>query len=375
MSEYNHNAGSPGDSRRSGGNGSSGHSGSGSPHSRETDITSTMFGGLIDFAGLFPPAKLDMRPALERFAEHLRSPHSWMLGRFVVPVSRLGEFRKSSVGLLPTLTKDSDLDADQPWLISAVIDGDLEENLDAVFAFNHEHTQPRNGMALIDAIEIKVPVGGSSDASGPNAPQGADFIDACLETMPEEVYPFFEIPIMPMVSSPGLVTTNTPDVRGMVAALAGADAGAKVRTGGVTPEAFPHPELLAEFLTLCAAADVPFKATAGLHHAVRASYPLTYEPGCPKNVMHGFLNLFIAAALVRTHRCDTQVALAVLEETDPTAFRFSDTLVNWREYVLSDAQIAQSRETFALSYGSCSFHEPVDELQRLGILSPPPHAA
>lgn len=373
MPRNEHNSDSRGDPGRSSANGSGGYPGPGSPHSRETDIASTMFGGLIDYAGLFPPAKLDMRPALEKFAEHLRSPHSWMLGRFVLPVSRLAEFRKASVGLLPALNADSDLDADQPWLISAIIDGDLDENLDAIFAFNHEHTQPRNGMALIDAIEIKVPIGGAPASPGlsqPSALQGADFIDACLEAMPEEVYPFFEIPITP---APG--STTRPDVRGMVAALAGADAGAKVRTGGVTPDAFPHPELLAEFLTLCAAADVPFKATAGLHHAVRAAYPLTYEPGCPKGIMHGFLNVFVAAALVRTHRCDTNVACAVLQETDPTAFRFSDTLVNWREYVLSDAQIAQSRETFALSYGSCSFSEPVDELQRLGILSPPPHAA
>ena len=148
-----------------------------------------------------------------------------------------------------------------------------------------------------------------------------------------------------------------------------------MRTGGVTAEAFPHPDVLADFVCTCAAADVPFKATAGLHHAVRAHYPLTYEPGCPKGLMHGFLNLFLCATLVRTHHSDSATAAAILKETDPEAFRFSDTLVNWHEYVISDEQLGVTRESFALSYGSCSFEEPVEELQRLGVLSPPPHAA
>jgi hypothetical protein len=303
-----------------------------------------------------------MRPAVERFAKYLRSPQSWMLGRFILPVSRIEEFRKASVGLLPAEHVESDTHADQPWLISAIIDGDLDENLDSIFAFNHEHQSPRNGLALIDAVEIKTP-------SADNA--GADFIDAALESMPEEVYPFFEIPIMP--ARPG---QPAPDIRGLIAALAGADAAAKVRTGGLTPDAFPPPDLLAEFICASAASDVPFKATAGLHHAVRAHYPLTYEPNCPRGVMHGFLNLFLAAALVKTHRADAQAASRLLAETDPEAFRFSDTLVNWHEYVLNDAQLAHTRETFALSYGSCSFEEPVEELQRLGIIDPPsPRAA
>src|SRR6185503_6096765 len=111
-----------------------------------------------------------------------------------------------------------------------------------------------------------------------------DEIDDRLDQLPEDLFPFVEFPAE---------VVNGGDARGFIAALAGHSAAAKVRTGGVTPEAFPAPGKLAEFISACHGAGVPFKATAGLHHPVRAEYPLTYEPGCPRGVMHGFLNVFL----------------------------------------------------------------------------------
>src|SRR6185312_670299 len=72
---------------------------------------------------------------------------------------------------------------------------------------------------------------------------------------------------------------------------------AKIRTGGVTAEAFPSGETMADFLLACARARVPFKATAGLHHVVRGSYKLTYELESAQAKMHGLANVFLAAAL------------------------------------------------------------------------------
>src|SRR5204863_5728364 len=120
-------------------------------------------------------------------------------------------------------------------------------------------------------------------------------------------------------------------------------------------------------MSVCAA-DVPFKATAGLHHPIRAEHGLTYEKGCPRAVMHGFLNLFLAAALVRGSRCDGADALEALRETDPTRFRFTDEAAIWRNRQVTVDELIAMRETFALSYGSCSFTEPVEELKGLGLL-------
>ncbi|MFN7020625.1 MAG: hypothetical protein ACK4WH_04755 [Phycisphaerales bacterium] len=324
--------------------------------------------GLVDYAGLFPPARLSMADAARNYATYLRSPESWMLGRFICPVSRLEEFRAATAGLLPTAGSTNGSaaahspHAESPWPISAIIDGDLDENLDAIFAFNAEHIQPSKGLAVIDAAEIRVPA---------DKPPAA-FIDESLDLIPEAVFPFFEIAIMPEKGAPA---ASPPDLRGPIAALSGADAGAKVRTGGLTPDAFPAPDRLAEFLLACAAADVPFKATAGLHHPIRAEHPLTYEPGCPRAVMHGFINLFFAAALAHVNRRSSpadparQTLTRVLLEADPRAFVFSEQALAWRDILLEGSQIALARETFALSFGSCSFDEPVADLKALRIIA------
>ena len=77
---------------------------------------------------------------------------------------------------------------------------------------------------------------------------------------------------------------------------------AKIRTGGVKPEAIPAPSKVAAFITACAERRLPFKATAGLHHPVRGNYPLTYETSAPQAVMHGFLNVLMALGVCLARR-------------------------------------------------------------------------
>jgi hypothetical protein len=301
--------------------------------------------GLIDYAGLFPPAGLAMGPAVRNYATYLEGPHAWMLGRFICPASRLEEFRREAAPLLPREV----LEGDPPWRVSVLIDGDLDENLDSVFAFNHEHADPERGLAVIDAVEVKAPAGAT-----------ADRLDDLLERVPDDIFPFVEIP------------TGTQggggDPRGLVAALAGSGAGAKIRTGGITPASIPSPGEVAEFICACDAAEVAFKATAGLHHPVRGEHALTYEPASPRAVMHGFLNVFLGACIFHKEVPCREELVLLLEETDASRFRFDDRSAAWRNRQISTVDIAEVRDTFALSFGSCSFEEPVEDLVRLGLL-------
>lgn len=300
-----------------------------------------LMSGLVDYAGLFPPAKLGMDPACENYAKYVQSDRSWMLGRFICPAAKLEDFRKASAALLP---RDPDAPA---WRLSALIDGDLDENLDAIFAFNAEHEEPEHGLAVVDGIELKVPAGDPSASTA--------FIDNALELVPDELFPFFEFPA-------GI------DPRGLAAALAGADAGAKIRTGGITPDAFPSAAAIADFLIACAGAEVPFKATAGLHHPVRGPFNLTYEPDCARATMYGFFNVFIAAAAAFTGVREQAKLVRVLEETDPKAFTFTDSAAGWRDASVPLATLHKARTNFMLSFGSCSFDEPVEDLKKLGLL-------
>jgi len=139
---------------------------------------------------------------------------------------------------------------------------------------------------------------------------------------------------------------------------------AKIRTGGVTPDAIPGVEYIAEYIRRCAKLRVPFKATAGLHHPIRSIHPLTYEDGAPCATMHGFVNVFMAAACAWHGRREIE---PILSETDPTAFAFDDA-AHWRDVRLSRDEIADARTHFAHSFGSCSFEEPVRDLELLGSL-------
>jgi len=149
-----------------------------------------------------------------------------------------------------------------------------------------------------------------------------------------------------------------------ILALAGNQAMAKIRTGGVVAGAFPTPLEIAQFLVACAKADVPFKATAGLHHPVRSIHRLTYEKDSASCMMHGFLNVFVAAALIKAKGLDVERAEAVLLDELPGSFKFGDEFLAWHGHGLDLIQIAKVRETFALSFGSCAFDEPMDDLRK-----------
>ncbi len=292
--------------------------------------------GLVDYAGLFPPAALPMEQAVRNHGAYTACDDRWMLGRFIVPVARLADFEEQASEHLPRG------EADEPWRISALVGGDADADIETIFAFNRAHAEdPSAGLAVIDAIEVR---------------EADPFrIDDLMRTIPEQLTPYFELPV-------------ASDVRPALTALAGTGGRAKVRCGGVTPDLIPEAADVARFVCHCSAADVPFKATAGLHHPLRAEYALTYEDDAPRSTMHGFLNVFLAAAFVRKARCSEEEALAIMTETDASAFRFGPEGVRWRERSLDNARIAAARESFAISYGSCSFTEPAEDLRSLGLL-------
>ena len=81
-------------------------------------------------------------------------------------------------------------------------------------------------------------------------------------------------------------------------------------------------------------------------------------------MMHGFLNVFLAAAFAWSGQRDIE---PILNETDPRAFSF-EPVARWGNKLLTVEQIRDARTNFAHSFGSCSFEEPVQDLKELGLL-------
>ena len=286
----------------------------------------------IDYAGLFPPAQLDMPGAVAEYASYLGSVDAWALGRFVVPVARLDELAAAAVSLGgPTW-----------WRISVLCGIDLAADGARVRAFNDTYAVDREGWCgRVEAVEVRAPT--------------VSAVESAVRLVPtDEMEIFIEIPV-------------GADAQALVNAMRGTNAFAKVRTGGTTADAFPTSGDLARFLAACVRANVPFKATAGLHHPLRGDYPLTYAPDSARSTMFGFLNVFLAAAFLRLGESE-DTARELLDERDPAAVKFDERGVSWRGRRLSASDLLAARDRAVRSFGSCSFREPIDDLTSLGIL-------
>lgn len=294
-------------------------------------LIKTLLGSIVDYAGLYPPAQLDLRSAMQIYAESAASPNAWMLSRFVLPAVRLEEFSL----LLPEFSLAQ-------WSLSLVIKSlaELEQALQ-IEASQSDRFQ-------IAALEF--------------TPRSPAEVESLIPQVPPNLDVFFEIPL--------------DDAFGeSIAVLKGTSAAAKVRTGGITPSAIPSSSQLAQWIHTCAQTRVPFKATAGLHHPFPGAYRLTYEANSPTALMQGFLTLAIAAAFAYHQTIEQEEIVQLLEiNTLTDTLQFQPDCLIWnsrrgkRQLELQEIQTA--RQHFCRSFGSCSFQEPIDDLKKLGLIHP-----
>ncbi|MBW4487885.1 MAG: hypothetical protein KME12_08850 [Trichocoleus desertorum ATA4-8-CV12] len=282
-----------------------------------------LFSAIVDYAGLFPPAQLSLQTAMANYVQYQASPHAWMLGRFILPASRLADF----VTLLPTFPC-------QKWPLSLIISDDVGAALEQVRSLNTSHQA-----IAVQALEFP-----------PLTPDKIAALD-----LPLPVETFFEIPL-------------DQDLTPYLALLRDQKASAKIRTGGVTAAAFPSTIQLCEFIFACAQAQVSFKATAGLHHPLPGSYPLTYEPESEVAAMPGFLNVALASALVYWQKITAQEALSLLREKIANQFLLTDHAISWNQHQLSLLELTTARKQMFRSFGSCSFTEPIAGLREMQLL-------
>ena len=291
----------------------------------------------IDYAGMFPPCSLGLRDALKNQSAYIRSPDAWMLGAFVLNVEQF------------TAAKEhlAQFDPKHPLRISALgprtadaaaFRTVLPEVASAVNAFSTHNVD----LLSVDQFEMALP---------PDADLGllreARSILGQLRT-------FWETPVEMAARIIPLLAEHNSETDSSAF-------GYKLRTGGVTADAFPTSSQIAKALLLPAEHQVPIKFTAGLHHPLRQWREEVHAK------MHGFLNVLGAAVLAAEHRWDEQQTARMLDEGDYTSFSFDATFFSWREWKIGIDRL-EARRRFATSFGSCSFDEPREDLRLLGLL-------
>ena len=283
----------------------------------ETAAIDATLAELIDYAGLYPPARLDMGSAVRNFRRYRRGAHRRVLGRFIVDLGRITQFH-------------------------AAAGSDPDMRLSVILA------QPALGEALpklldqglrIESVECK--------ASCPRE------VEQLTRILPTYIAAFVEIPLISIDA-------------GLLHAISDAGACVKMRMGGVVAESFPSSGAVARMLGAISEAKLSFKATAGLHHPLRSRHPFTNAHDSPAGWMHGFINLLCATALIH---CGADIAEVeqVLEEQNPEAWKLSPHALAWRAYSWPADDLSRVREKF-ISFGSCSFEEPIHDLEALAWL-------
>ena len=274
---------------------------------------------LIDYAGLYPPAGLDMRSAVRNYLNYRHGKYGYALGRFVVDLNHIGSLREAAGDSIDTLSLSVVASPASDW-------DKLAELADAGIR--------------IEVVEVKPNLSGDVASLNKRIPAG--------------VRAYFEVPM-------------NNEATGFVEGIAGAGTRAKLRMGGVIAEAFPSTSSVARMLKELARRGIAFKATAGLHHAIRSRHPFTYDVDSQSGVMHGFVNLFCAAALIH-FRGDVDDAESLLKDEDTTAWEVNDTAIRWKSFGVSTSQVREVRRKFMNSFGCCSFEEPLQGLEALGWL-------
>jgi len=289
----------------------------------------------IDYAGLFPPCSLELEPAIKNQAEYVRSGDSWMLSTFVLPVAKFG----AAAGLV------SRFDKQHPLRISAL--GPKTENA-ATF-----QTELRNAVEAIRSFQqqngdlVSVP---QLEMFVPKEVDPGKLNEAATTLSDLKIQAFWEAPAEwaeQMIIS--LARMKQPSF------------GYKLRTGGVTADAFPNSVQIARAILASTKHHVPIKFTAGLHHPVRQFRDEV------KTEMHGFLSVIGAGVLSAEHHWDEAQTVDMLEDQTAKSFEFHDTVFAWRDWEITLDRI-KARRKFVTSFGSCSFNEPREDLRALGIL-------
>jgi hypothetical protein len=290
----------------------------------------------VDYAGMFPPCSLELEPALTNQARYVRLDDKWMLNAFVLPV---GQFDAAKQFL-------SLFDPSCPLSVSAL--GPKTENATAfrealVEADEAIRSLAAHNVDLVSVSQLEMFLPGDVDSSLLNE---ARLIVGGLPV-------FWEAPAERAERTIALLAENNSNADHPTF-------GYKMRTGGVTADAFPTSAQIAPALVAPATHQVPIKFTAGLHH------PLRQYREEVQTKMHGFLNVLGAAVLAAEHRWDAAQTTAMLEDEAASSFKFDDEFFAWRDWKIGSERL-RDRRRFVTTFGSCSFDEPRGDLRALEL--------
>lgn len=318
-----------------------------------------LMSGVIDYAGLFPPAALKLEPAFDNYIEYRRGVDRWMLGRFICPTARLSELADLIEARRARLSEP-------PLPISVIFKASAtpEETLEQVEQVASVGRR-LGGIAEVQSYELRLPeelLAEERTSTIADALARAHYLLTDHGATPLSGPVFWERPIVGDFRRAALEALIVELGRWNSQHASLPPWGLKLRCGGLQAAAIPECRALAATVSICLRCGVPFKATAGLHHPLRR---LDEALGAKT---HGFFNLFAGAVLARAQELGEPHLYGLMAEESTESFRFTGDRLAWRDFEITDGQIRHWRDALATSFGSCSFDEPREDLVSMGLL-------
>ncbi|WP_413375939.1 hypothetical protein [Alkalihalobacillus sp. 1P02AB] len=302
---------------------------------------------LIDYAGLFPPANLSLETSIHNFVDYQNDKDAWMLGRFIIPAARLKEL----VPYLSLFSKEKRLElavVGQRSTDEASCLNNLRADLEKCSEFLEEFKE----VVQINVFEMPLPS---------SIPSRLLLEEIAIEATKHHVQLFCEL-TFPLneeweqkVEESLRQIASHNETSSLVIGL-------KLRTGGVTADAFPTPEQVAKVLIGCSEREIPQKFTAGLHHPIRMHRQEV------NTHMHGFINIFTASMIARIYQPSLETLIELLSDEESTSFKFLEEGIEWKDTLVKVSEIQRLRQGMVYSYGSCSFDEPREDLRSLQLI-------
>lgn len=316
--------------------------------------------GIIDYAGLFPPADLSLDTSIQKYSNYRKSDDSWMLSRFIIPASKLSELEPYRETLF---TEGA------PFAFSVLGKGtetvsEYRDQLTELVKAIEQFHKANGDHVTTEILEIKLP------REAVFACEAELLSDIYLETaqkldksevLPSQVFfeGFFEenwrkeIGLILEVMEKHNQNFDSDTVR---------EIGFKLRCGGVEAHMFPSVEEVAIALNRAREHNVAMKCTAGLHH------PIRHYDDSVQTKMHGFFNVFGGAMLSCVHDLSDEELTDIIREEDPEHFKFTEEGFWWDDLMVPTKEISELRKVALISFGSCSFDEPREDLEQLDLL-------
>jgi hypothetical protein len=269
--------------------------------------------GLVDDAAVFPPGSASIPDAVAAHREHRASWYATLVGPLLLPASGL--------------TAAADTVAPDEHLTTGIVGDTGLDGLSAAVDAADRRLHLRQ-------VEIAVAKRGEDPQPG---------LRRLLTLLTSRsITGYAEIPL-----TWGLLSALDTVAE---ARAGGIDIAPKFRTGGLAAELFPTPVELGAVICACRDRRLPFKLTAGLHHAVRHTDP---ETGFHH---HGFLNVLVAT-LTAVDGAEVADVAELLGATDPLPL------------VEAGRARRDDHRPLWVGFGSCSVVEPLTDLIRLGLVN------